>query len=831
MFEIKLESVKSCLHNIKLFEIYNKTAINQLLDSDLLMTKPHAHILKAKYETEKEQIKEYIKQSKDIVDIESNIEYAMATVLYKKANGYTFGRVYPVGSLSMCTLRRQVRQTIAKVKKDYPMYIDIDVKNCHPEIVYQYMKNNEIECKILKEYINNRSKVLEEIQKEYNVSYEQSKNLMIRLLYFGGFENWAKDNKLTKAKPTKFITNFIEEREIYGKIITDNNDEIVLEVQKNKTKKNIFEYNESSSVVSIWCQEIENRIIEEIYKYSVKNKLIRDKETVLCYDGIMLLNQNESGKIYWDYEVEDICDKFSKLVKDKFGLDLKYVNKSMDEDYHDQLNDKIEEIKEANKPDDDSKFFEELKTMSHQQCAKIYYDLNKDKYTYSNKSGWYEYNEYNVLINTGIEYPLTIKLNVSKTLTDYLIPIRNRMKPNKLSYVNDSKLINKLLKDINNSSFANGIKDYLKELYINNDIDSKIDNNGNLIAFTNKLYDYTTCTIRDIKKEDYISKTTRYEYKKSDPQIKKEIIKIIKSIFEDDKIYNYIMHTKSSALFGNLYESAYIYIGNGGNGKGLISGLDNALGDYVMTSENTFITSAFKQGSANPTLSSAKGVRVLYVSEPAECDEFGKEVSINTPFLKLITGNDDITTRNLYQGNITYKPLFTPFILCNHTPNIKKIDGGIKRRIKMIQYKLDFVSKPEKENQRLMDAPLKKKLENVKYYREYLLLLLEYATTNKDKAPIIPEEVEKRTEEYFTENNPVKIFLDKFINIEDKKTSKSKIRTSDLKDYYEDHMECKITPQNFIKSMGMNGIENSIMKGYKYFKYISYKQIEEDDEE
>jgi P4 family phage/plasmid primase-like protien len=827
MFEIKLEPVKSSLHNIKLYEPYNKTAINQLIDSDLLLIKPINNVIKSKYETEKEQLKEYIKQSKDLED-DSYTEYAMTTVSYKKANGYTFGRVYPVGSLSMCTLRRQIRHTIAKAHRHQQLYIDIDVKNCHPEIVYQYMKHNGVECETLKEYIDNRTPVLCEIQKEYNVNYEQSKNLMIRLLYFGGFENWAKDNKLIKAKPTEFITKFIEEREVYGKIITDNNEDIVLEVQKNKTKKNMYEYDEYSSVVSIWCQEIENRIMEEIYKYSVKNKLIRNKEAVLCYDGIMILDQKEDGKSYYDHEIEEICENFSKLVKNKFGLDLKYVNKPMDEDYHKQLEDKVDEIKEKNKPNDDSKFFEELKTMSHQQCAKIYYDLNKDKYIYSNKSGWYEYNEYNVLISTGKEYPLTMKLNVSKTLTDYLLPIRNRMVPSRLSYVIDCKLINKLLKDINNSTFINGIKDYLKELYINKDIDEKLDNNANLLAFNNKVFDYTSCTIRDIKKEDYISKTTRYDYKSSNPKIKEEIIKIIKSIFEDDKIYNYIMHTKSIALFGNTYESAYIYIGNGGNGKGLISGLDKALGDYVMTSENTFITSAFKQGSANPTLASAKGVRVLYVSEPAECDEFGKEVSINTPFLKLITGKDDITTRNIYQGNITYKPLFTPFVLCNKTPNIKKVDGGIKRRIKMVQYKLDFVSKPEKENQRQVDTTLKDKLDNVDYYREYLLLLLEYATKNKNTAPVIPEEVEKRTEDYFTENNPVKIFIDKFINIESKK-SKSKIRTSDLKDYYEDHMECKITPQNLIKLMEMNGIENSIIGGYRYFKCISYKEIEEDE--
>jgi len=823
---ITLTPQKSILDGKKFYEYYNKTALDQLLESDLLHTIPHKHIKNAGYETEKKQLEEYKKQSIDCVNEDTNAKakFAMATVIYRKANGYTFGRVYPVGSLSMCTLRREVRHTIAKVDKSTQLYADVDAKNAHPEIVYQYMKHNSIKCVTLEEYVNNRSDILQEIAKEYKVTIEKAKNLMIRLLYFGGFDGWAKDNNLVDAKPNNFITNFIKDREAYADAIVRANPLIALEVQANKNKNNNFEYNENASVVSVWCQEIENRIIETIYKYCIKRKLINKKIVVFCYDGIQLYLDEIKAKNY------HILREFIDLIKKEFGLELEYLFKNMDEDYHDKLKDKQEILKEINAPNSDTQFFKDLITFSHRQCAEIFYNLNKDKYVYSNKSGWYEYNKYNILISTKSNYPHTIKLDVSICLEKYLLPYRNRLMPNRTSYASECKNINKLLKDINNSTYIKSVCSYLDELYNNTEIDDKIDNNGNIIAFSNCLYDYTTSTIRPINKNDYVCKNTKYEYVNSKECIKKDLIKIIKSIFEDDNVYEYVMATKARALFGNIDQSCFIYIGNGGNGKGLVSGMEEkALGDYWKITENTFMTSSFKQGAANPTLTDAKGVRVLYISEPEESNEYGKETSINTPFLKLITGSDTITTRGLYSSNISYTPLFTPFILCNNTPNIKRLDGGVKRRVKMINYKLDFVPNPdpEIENQRKKDVALKSKCESEQYYKEYLLLLFEFAAKYKDKEIEMPKAVVERTNEYFTENNIAKIYLDNFTV----KDPKSRIKSSILKDEYELRMNTKTNFKQILKDMTLNGIKNIDAKGYKYFCGFRFKTQEEIDAE
>ena len=822
---ITLTPQKSILDGKKFFEYYNKTALDQLLESDLLHTTPHKHIKNAGYETEKQQLEQYKKQSVDCEneDKDATVKFAMATVIYRKANGYTFGRVYPVGSLSMCTIRREVRHTIAKVDKETPLYYDVDAKNCHPEIVYQYMKHNNIECETLERYVKKREWILDDIVDDYEVTKEQAKNLMIRLLYFGGFEGWAKDNKLGDVKPNNFIKEFIEERNVYGEVILKANPLIELEVQANKNKSNNFEYNENASVVSVWCQEIENRIIETLYKFCIKKEIIDKKVVVFCYDGLQIFINDCKVK-----DNEKIIMSFSSLIKKELGLDLQYVLKSMDNDYHRYLTDKIEIIKEINAPTSDTQFFKDIITFSHRQCAELFYSLNKDKYVYSDKSGWYEYNKYNILISTKKNYPLKIKLDVSKCLENYIIPYRNRLMPNKTSYMTDCKNINKLLKDINNSTYIKSVCSFLDELYNNTEIDDKIDNNGDILAFSNCLYDYKTLTIRPIEKDDYVCKNTQYEYVKSNSKIKEELIKTLKTVFEDDKIFDYVMTTKARALFGNVDQSCFIYIGNGGNGKGMIKGIEKlALGDYLQETENTFMTSSFKQGVANPTLTNAKGVRVLYVSEPSESDEFGKETSINTPFLKLITGADTVTTRGLYSDNISYLPLFTPFILCNNTPNIKRVDGGVKRRIKMVNYKLDFVTNPDPniENQRKKDVPLKAKMETEIYYREYLLLLFEYASKHKGENIEMPNDIIKRTNEYFTENNTAKLYLDHFTVTD----SKSRIKSSVLKDEYEGRMNTKTNFKQLLRDMSINGIKTVDAKGYKFFCGFRFKTQEEID--
>ena len=236
---------------------------------------------------------------------------------------------------------------------------------------------------------------------------------------------------------------------------------------------------------------------------------------------------------------------------------------------------------------------------------------------------------------------------------------------------------------------------------------------------------------------------------------------LISSIFENEEISNYWLKIFGISLFTNKLESLYILTGKGGNGKSLLMDfLRDCLGDYYLQTENTFLTDIGKNGVLNPTLAKCKGVRILAVAEPSNTSE---EVALNTEFIKQITGRDTITARDLYKSIVSYNPMFNCFLLCNDIPILKKLDNGMLRRLKVINYPLNFVEEEKlklNEKNRLRDDDLKDKIKNDDELKEaFISLLLTYASQYITKPIEIPNECKQTTDEYIENNNPVLVFL------------------------------------------------------------------------
>ena len=102
-------------------------------------------------------LNKYLKNSTKIDDIYSEIK-----VNYKQKND-GIGRFYAEGQLSMQSLPREIREAISD-----DLYYDVDVKNCHPELLKQYCFNNNIECKRLKTYCKKRDEIINSICKIAN---------------------------------------------------------------------------------------------------------------------------------------------------------------------------------------------------------------------------------------------------------------------------------------------------------------------------------------------------------------------------------------------------------------------------------------------------------------------------------------------------------------------------------------------------------------------------------------------------------------------------------------------------------------------------------------
>ena len=315
-FNLTIEQKPNQLNNITLVETVSTDILKSLINSSLLKQTFNNPFSSTKYDNEKQQLEKYLKLVKD----------NKASINYKQAN-IKYGRVFPKNSLGLFSIRREIRHTLAR---DH--YIDIDIENCHPVLLYQICEHNNIKCKYLKKYIDNRAEILKEMMDYYNVSKDQAKQLFIQLLYFGTFESWCNNHNIENKEPQKFIKKFKDELNTIGEIIVGNNPKLLKAIQKIKEEQNVKSYNLKGSLCSYFLQEYESRILETIYLYLLEKNLIINYNCVLCADGLMIEKAN--------YKPE-LLNEFKELIKNKMGFELNFTQKEMTQGYS------LEDIKAA----------------------------------------------------------------------------------------------------------------------------------------------------------------------------------------------------------------------------------------------------------------------------------------------------------------------------------------------------------------------------------------------------------------------------------------------------------------------------------------------------
>ena len=431
----------------------------------------------------------------------------------------------------------------------------------------------------------------------------------------------------------------------------------------------------------------------------------------------------------------------------------------------------------------------------------------------------------NAILRNTNTVPSSILNSISNVIQDLILEQRNILKPTDSFYKERMKLINSSYKMVGSSRFTSGIIDYLKNYYTIDNLNQMIDANKNLIAFNNMLYDFSINDFREIRPNDYISRTTGYDINlKSNGKIRDEINNLILDIFNTKEMCEYYKYIIGSSFFGNTEELLYIHTGVGGNGKGLLSViLGKALGNYYYNTDNKFLTEV--KSGANSTLVNGKGKRLLSIQEP-EGDN-----GLNTEFVKLITGETTITTRDLYKSNITYQNLFTPHLQCNDMPQIKKLDGGIIRRLRVINYPNEFVNTPEGRNQKKKDVTLKDKLMKSEYVNEFMLIILNHISSWKDSnfSDIkIPSCVTICTQDYIDENNALRDYINKYIIVTD--NVMDRVKYTELYEHFirHDNNERNLNKKTLINSLLINKINNKIIcHKVVYFAGIKINKFDE----
>ena len=453
--------------------------------------------------------------------------------------------------------------------------------------------------------------------------------------------------------------------------------------------------------------------------------------------------------------------------------------------------------------------------------ANLFFYIYKERFIsvrYEKGKKWYEFNG-----NIWVQEDATLYDLISTELPEKY-KIVKKYYEEQLKETNDEKIkknifrkIEKIQKQIDSLSDTymkhNIVTEAENIFYLKNKgIEDLLDTKYNLIGFENGIFDLEKMEFRRGVKDDYITISTRYNYiETSNSNIKKQILQFFEDIIPKKEEREYVLIYLSTALIGkNDTELFTIMTGIGGrNGKSKLAELLlHTLGDYYYQGGAEFLTKERPSPSSpQPDLIDLMNRRLVILSEPKD--------KLNTSFIKILTGRDQIRARKLY-GNeyISFKPGFKIALLCNDMPNIDMPqDIAFWKRCRCINFPTEFTEHPIRKNEKLIN----KKLDEILplWKEEMMLLLIEYYKKYNLVGLIPTNDILKFTKKYIEQVNPLEGFCNKYIT----KTNKDsdKLIWSDLYQVIEKHKdELNIT-------MGKNKIKEYLEN--KFFKQV-YKKVD-----
>ena len=392
----------------------------------------------------------------------------------------------------------------------------------------------------------------------------------------------------------------------------------------------------------------------------------------------------------------------------------------------------------------------------------------------------------------------------------------------------------KIYVQLQNSSFVSSIlkhdEFYIKTKFYSDYLDSK----NNLFAFKDKVFDFHTNTIRLIKPNDYIMTNTGYKYpeyiQEEDSQFLQDYFE---TLFPNEDTRNYVLDSSCIALNANRQEQFFnIHTGNGSNSKTTFNNLfESAVGEYACEISPETFTKPKKSANDTGELYKAKGKRVIFTNEP-ESDQD----KLQTALLKRIADESGrkIIARALYQDPIEFPITFILNFFCNNKPELSSVDGGIARRLRIIDWRVKFVDNPDPDNiyQKPKNPDVMKQMRTEGVKMAFIRMLIDRWTDRVSKFKLIPvpKEIVDASNDYVDDSNPVLGFItDNYdiTNNENDKVSSSAIFT----EFSYSCRDNKISSKRFKDDiLGISGIQSCRTKKGVYFSGLKKKAEEEEDE-
>jgi hypothetical protein len=696
---------------------------------------------------------------------------------------HKWGRTQPHNYLSTSIFHRPTRHTFCEGS-----YVDLDMINAQPTIINEICKHHNLHNTYLTKYVKNPKKYREFIMNHHNCNKDTAKQLPIILMFGGSYSTWLKEADITMNENNR-IKDFVEIEDFMKTIIEivyNANPQIKKDVLKQDKQKWKTESEAKRGVMALWSQSIEKIIQEECISYLINKDITRIEDIVPCQDGFMILKET-------DYET--ICDELNTLIQEKYNINVGWIKKPFDEGIE------IPEHQEVLS-------LEEWEDLLSVKCLADRFLQEFGDYIIKTKQG--ELNVYwgekiNGQVVNGRWYNETHKDKQYKLYRYISEDLFNIIHNEIVGAVElDEKDINKLLKTLRtNCSVSNKMNDIIKHILTKaKEIETDFNSDPFLLGFNNGVYDLRKDEFRDYTFDDYITLSTKYDYKevdytdKQNQETKEMLAKIFEDIHPDPEHRELFLKVLASGLDGRAYQKLFLFNGQGGNGKGLTGSLmDAVLGEYYFQPGNGILKDVERANTPSPDMFNLKNKRYINFKEVAG--------AIRVAMLRNLTGGGKFCGRLLNCNPESFYMSATFVMEFNNSPDLDgKPQRADYRRLVDLFFPVNFTDDPEKIGKTFDGIQYK---EGNTYYETqefiqrvrdcFLDLLLgvyrHFKDPDGDKGIIftIPKSIRDRTEKFIENQNLfLKLFNNHYIKNpveENDSKQEKKAKTIRLKDMWD----------------------------------------------
>lgn len=655
------------------------------------------------------------------------------------------GRLYAQNSLSLQSFKKEIRHALSR-----EFYHDIDMVNAHPRLISQYCHKHDINCYKLDEYINNREKILEKIQKFHKISREDAKGLVLRLCYLGNYIIEKQDKKtkeIEEFEPKEklsFLQNFRIELEKIAKQICKIEKE-TYDLVKNDPEKT----NKKSTTLSITAQILEHKCLMAMQKFFNNKKW---KIGVLCFDGLMVEKKISGSDEIFPKEILKECEEYVKQkTAYNINLDVKPMNIELSfelPEYSDYVHSDLEAQQRLFKLEGAGKF----------KCC------NDILYIFNEKTGMYD--------------------SQIETLYYYLIKNKEHL-----------KILIPMGKDYKEENYGESSV-YMKktiDFVRTNSVDNEwIDRTGRsslgYLLFNNGIYNMKTDEFTEGFNPNIVFHSRiPWDFEKRDKKKVEKAFEItFNRIFEDPKP---LIVAVACALAGNIeVKKMYLCPGRTDAGKSkFIKILKNAFGTYIGSFNGESL--AYTKTTAD-TAAQLRWSYLLRFSRILLSSEINMKKKLDGNAIKKQSSGGDPLTARVHGGNETeYFPQYTLFGMFNDIPEIEPFDKAVQRRLEYLEFPFQFVDKKEVKKQdyyRIKDANLEEKLEDKDIIQGFIHIILDgYKDFKKNGLPEFDQAVKEKWTCESKQDNEIKELIEE--NFEITGNDNDKISISSLKKFKASH--------------------------------------------